>query len=168
LRRAGARVDEIALPLSFDEALPAAQTIMRCEAALIFGPLREQHPDKVSANIDDVVETGQAFSAHEYLKALSTRTTLRAALREVLLDYDAIITPPAPGEAPAGLSATGNPAFCIPWSLLGVPAITIPVKIGPGGLPLGLQIVTRYCEDQKLLSVARWSEASLSFSLLRS
>jgi Asp-tRNA(Asn)/Glu-tRNA(Gln) amidotransferase A subunit family amidase len=165
LRRAGARVDEIALPPSFDDALPAAQTIMRCEAALIFGPLREQHPHKVSANIDDVVETGRAFSAFDYLRALKLRMELRAALHDWLHDYDAIITPPAPGEAPAGLSATGNPAFCIPWSLLGVPAIAVPVKIGPGGLPIGLQIVARYREDQKLLSVARWCEARLSFSL---
>lgn len=158
LRRAGAQVDEIALPRLFDEALPAAQTIMRCEAALIFGPLREQHPDKVSANIDDVVKTGQAFSAHDYLKALSIRMTLRAALREVLLDYDAIITPPAPGEAPEGLSGTGNPAFCAIWSLLGVPAITIPVTTGPNGLPLGLQIVGDYLADQRLLRVANWCE----------
>ena len=161
LRRAGARVDEIALPLSFDEALPAAQTIMRCEAALIFGPLREQHPDKVSANIDDVVETGRAFSAFDYLHALKLRMELRAALHDLLHDYDAIITPPAPGEAPAGLSATGNPAFCIPWSLLGVPAIAIPVKKGPSGLPLGLQIVGDYLGDQQLLRVAAWCEKNL-------
>ena len=161
LRRAGAKVDEVALPPLFDDALAAAQTIMRSEAALIFAPLRENHPDKVSANIDDVVKTGQAFSAHDYLKALSVRMTLRAALREVLLEYDAIITPPATGEAPEGLGATGNPAFCVIWSLLGVPAITIPVMTGPNGLPLGLQIVEKYLGDQRLLRVANWCENHL-------
>ncbi len=161
LRRAGARVDEVALPPQFDDALPAAQTIMRCEAALIFAPLREKHPDKVSASIDDVVTTGQAFSAHDYLKALNVRMTSRAALRDILYGYDALITPPATGEAPEGLSATGNPAFCAIWSLLGVPAITIPVKIGPNGLPLGLQIVGEYLGDQRLLGVAAWCENRL-------
>ncbi|MEO5862081.1 MAG: amidase [Burkholderiales bacterium] len=161
LRRAGAIVDEVALPPLFDEALPAAQTIMRSEAALVFTPLRDKHPDKVSSNIDDVVKTGQAFSANDYLKALALRATLRVTLRQMLRDYDGLITPPATGEAPAGLSTTGNPAFCAIWSLLGVPAITIPVKTGPNGLPLGLQIVGNYLGDQDLLRVATWSERNL-------
>ena len=161
LQRAGARVTEVPLPPQFNEALLAAQTIMRAEAALIFAPLREKHPDKVSANIDDVVKTGQAISAYDYLKALQLRMTLRAQLSAILRRYDGIITPPAPGEAPQGLAATGNPAFCAIWSVLGVPAITIPVNTGPNGLPLGLQIVGDYLGDQRLLSVAAWCENHL-------
>lgn len=161
LRRAGARVDDVTLPASFDGAINAAQTIMRCEAATIFAPLQAQHPDKLSANIDEVIKTGQVFSAFEYLQALALRKQLRAELHDLLRDYDAIITPPATSEAPDGLSATGNPAFCIPWSLLGVPAITIPVAMGPTGLPMGMQIVGDYFTDQKLLGIATWCELKL-------
>ena len=164
LRRVGARVDDVTLPASFDGAQNAAQTIMRCEAATIFAPLQAQHPDKVSANIEEVVKTGKAFSAFDYLQALALRKQLRAELLELLRNYDAIITPPAIGEAPEGLSATGNPVFCIPWSLLGVPAITIPVATGPNGLPLGMQIVGDYFGDQKLLCVAVWCEKYLCVS----
>ena len=124
-------------------------------------PLREKHPDKVSANIDDVVKTGQSISAYDYLKALKLRSMLRAQLSAIVRRYDGIITPPAPGEAPEGLGATGNPAFCAIWSLLGVPAITVPVKTLPNGLPLGLQIVGDYLGDQRLLSVAAWCERQL-------
>ena len=162
LRHAGAQVEEVTLPPAFDAALDAAQTIMRSEAAITFAPLREKYPDKVSSNVDDVVKTGQAFSAYQYLNALQLRVELRVRLAEILHGYDAIVTPPAPGEAPQGLSATGNPAFCAIWSLLGVPAISIPVSKGPNGLPLGLQIVGEYCQDQKLLGVAQWCEARLS------
>ncbi len=161
LRRAGARVSEVRLPPLFNEALPAAQSIMRAEAALIFGPLREKHPDKVSANIDDVVTTGQAISASDYLKALRLRSTLRTQLSTILRRYDGIITPPAPGEAPRGLGATGNPAFCAIWSLLGVSAISLPTKTGPKGLPMGLQIVGDYLGDQRMLSIAAWCENHL-------
>ena len=164
LRRAGARVDDVALPASFDGAINAAQTIMRCEAATIFAPLQARHPDQVSANIDDIIKTGLAFTAFDYLQALALRKQLRGELHDLLRDYDAIITPPALGEAPVGLGATGNPAFCIPWSLLGVPAITIPVATGPNGLPLGMQIVGDYFSDQKLLGVAAWCERYLSVS----
>ena len=161
LRRAGARVDDVTLPASFDGAQNAAQTIMRCEAAIIFAPLQAKYPNKVSANIDDVIKTGRAFSAFDYLQALALRKQLRAEFRELMSNYDAIITPPAIGEAPEGLSATGNPVFCIPWSLLGVPAITIPVGVGSNGLPLGMQIVADYFADQKLLGIAAWCEKQL-------
>ncbi len=164
LRHSGAMVDELTLPIAFDGALQAAQTIMRCEATLVFSPLRTAHPNKVSKAIDDVVATGQAFSAFEYLNALHLRAELRAQLLDVMQGFDAIITPPAPGEAPEGLAATGNPAFCAIWSLLGVPAINIPVALGAKGLPLGLQIVGGYRDDQKMLSVARWCETRLLFS----
>ena len=92
------------------------------------------------------------------------RAALRAQLLKVMQGYDAIITPPATGEAPEGLAATGSPAFCAIWSLLGVPAINIPVALGAKGLPLGLQIVGGYRDDQKMLSVARWCEARLEFN----
>lgn len=85
---------------------------------------------------------------------------------EVIAPFDALITPPAAGEAPATLEETGNPAFCTIWTLLGVPAITIPVGLGPGGLPLGLQIVGARGEDDRMLGVAAWCEAHLPFHAL--
>ena len=107
--------------------------------------------------------TGLAISAYDYLSALRLRAELRAKFHKLLQGYDAIITPPATGEAPEGLAATGNPAFCAIWSLLGVPAINLPVALGEKGLPLGLQIVGGYRDDQNMLSVARWCESRLPF-----
>jgi Asp-tRNA(Asn)/Glu-tRNA(Gln) amidotransferase A subunit family amidase len=72
--------------------------------------------------------------------------------------FDAVITPPAPGEAPATLAETGSPAFCTLWTLLGVPSITIPVGFGSHGLPLGLQVVGVFGHDDDLLAVASWCE----------
>jgi Asp-tRNA(Asn)/Glu-tRNA(Gln) amidotransferase A subunit family amidase len=89
---------------------------------------------------------------------LKTRLSLQAELERFFGGYDAIITPPATGEAPATLEQTGNPGFCSIWSLCGVPAVTIPVGFGPRGLPLGLQIVGPHGNDSQLLSAARWCE----------
>jgi Asp-tRNA(Asn)/Glu-tRNA(Gln) amidotransferase A subunit family amidase len=76
------------------------------------------------------------------------------------------VTPPAPGEAPEGLEATGDPAFSTLWTLLGVPAITLPTGLGTRGLPLGLQIVSRSLETNYLLAVAGWCERHLPFDNL--
>jgi len=70
--------------------------------------------------------------------------------------YDAILTPSAPGEAPKGLESTGNPAFCTIWTLCGTPALNLPVLMGPKGLPLGVQLVSKKSDDARLFRTARW------------
>ena len=74
---------------------------------------------------------------------------------------DAILTPSAPGEAPAGM-ATGDPVFNRQWTLLHLPSVTLPVLKGAHGLPLGVQLVGRFQRDQELLAQARWLEAELA------
>jgi Asp-tRNA(Asn)/Glu-tRNA(Gln) amidotransferase A subunit family amidase len=76
--------------------------------------------------------------------------------------YDAILTPAALGTAPKGLTSTGDPAFCSVWTLLGMPAITLPLMQGENGLPLGVQLVGRKGYDARLLRTARWLEKKLS------
>ena len=107
------------------------------------------------------------MGAVTYLKALKLRLTLQDELERFLARYDAIITPPTTGEAPATLEQTGNPTFCSIWSLCGVPAVTIPVGFGPRGLPLGLQIVGQKGKDGQTLSAARWCEGLFSFPAWR-
>ncbi len=107
------------------------------------------------------------MGAVTYLQALKLRLTLQEELERFLARYDALITPPTTGEAPATLEQTGNPAFCSIWSLCGVPAVTIPVGFGPRGLPLGLQIVGAQGKDSELLSTARWCEGLFPFPAWR-
>ncbi len=161
LREAGAQVVELDLPAPFARAQDTVQTVMRCEAAQVFRPIKAAHPDKVSEHIAEVIETGQQFSAAQYLDALANGRAVREGIAQLLRGVDAIITAPAPGEAPEGLGFTGNPVFCSTWSLAGVPAVTIPVARGPRGLPLGLQIVGKSLDDMTVLSVAEWCERHL-------
>jgi Asp-tRNA(Asn)/Glu-tRNA(Gln) amidotransferase A subunit family amidase len=75
---------------------------------------------------------------------------------------DAILTPSATGEAPAGLGSTGDTAMNRLWTLLHGPCVTVPAGDGPGGLPLGVQIVGLPGVDAKTLAVARWVEHALA------
>ena len=59
----------------------------------------------------------------------------------------------APDAAPVGLASTGDPAFVVPGSMLGVPTISLPV-LQDGGLPLGLQLLGFADADAQLFSVA--------------
>ncbi|HET8647482.1 MAG TPA: amidase family protein, partial [Vicinamibacteria bacterium] len=81
----------------------------------------------------------------------------------VLRGFDAVIVPAAAGVAPEGLASTGEPALNAPWSLLGVPAIAIPITLSDTGLPLALQLVAPFGEDARLLRAAAWCEQAIGF-----
>jgi Asp-tRNA(Asn)/Glu-tRNA(Gln) amidotransferase A subunit family amidase len=67
---------------------------------------------------------------------------------------DLWVCPPAPGPAPAGIHATGDPNLNLPWTHTGQPALTLPAGQADNGLPLGLQLVARSNADEELLAWA--------------
>src|SRR5262249_17958081 len=83
----------------------------------------------------------RAVSAVDYLDALAKAQRYTTGLADIFDTYDAIVTPAAPGVAPKGLGSTGDPAFCTLWTLSGLPAVSLPLFAGAGGLPLGAQLV---------------------------
>lgn len=92
----------------------------------------------------------------DYLAALDRRDVIHAQLLEALGEADVFLTPAAPGEAPAGIEATGSPAFNTLWTLCGMPAVSLPLLAGPKGLPVGVQLVGRRGDDARLLRAATW------------
>jgi Asp-tRNA(Asn)/Glu-tRNA(Gln) amidotransferase A subunit family amidase len=70
-------------------------------------------------------------------------------------DFDVLITPSAPGEAPNSLATTGSSVFNDLWTALHVPCLTMPAFSGPNGLPIGLQVVGRHAQDQRLLEASQ-------------
>ena len=65
---------------------------------------------------------------------------------------DLWVTPSAPGPAPEGIHATGDPNMNLPWTHAGMPAITLPAGQAKNGLPLGLQFVAPFGADELLLA----------------
>lgn len=163
LRSAGAVVTECELPSAFDEALRIHRAIMLREAADAARAVRKKHRHVLSEFLNAGLDEGEAVTPQVYAAALAARLALIGAIVAFFGDeYEAIVTPPAAGEAPL-IDTTGDPAFCTLWSLLGVPAAVIPTGLGPRGLPLGLQIVARPEASNTLLAVAAWCEAQLPF-----
>jgi Asp-tRNA(Asn)/Glu-tRNA(Gln) amidotransferase A subunit family amidase len=68
---------------------------------------------------------------------------------------DACITLAAPGPAPKGLASTGNPEFGVPSSLLGVPALSLPL-FEVDGMPVGLQVIGHFDRDADAFAIASW------------
>ena len=164
LRQAGARVEEVELPPAFKQAHAVQRAIMAGEAARNLGTLQRWHRDQLSARLNAFLDEGAGINDARRRESLDSRTHLQREYSQFLLGFDAVITPPATGEAPATLEVTGDPTFCTIWTLLGVPAVSIPVGLGPRGLPLGLQVVGAFEKDDALLSVAAWCERVFPFA----
>ena len=69
-------------------------------------------------------------------------------------EFDAVLTLSSAGEAPRGLAHTGDARFNSLWTLLYTPCVNIPRGFGPNGVPVGIQLVCRRFEDEKLFALA--------------
>ena len=159
----GKQVEQVELFPSAAEAWDWHRTIMECEMAANLEPLWVAGRDKLSEKLRLLLERGRETKALDYQRALRRIAPAVESLDELFQQrYDAILTPPALGTAPKGLASTGDPAFCSVWTLLGMPAITLPLMHGENGLPLGVQLVGRKGYDARLLRTARWLEKKIS------
>jgi Asp-tRNA(Asn)/Glu-tRNA(Gln) amidotransferase A subunit family amidase len=149
----GSSVAAVDLSASLAEAWETHRIIMAVEMAYNLAPLVARgEPSEVMRKL---LAHGRSVSAVDYLGALAkAQRYAPAGLADVFDEYDAILTPAAPGIAPKGLSATGDPAFCTLWTLTGLPAVSLPLLAGEGGLPLGAQLVGPRGRDGPLLRTA--------------
>ena len=163
LRAAGATVTPVGFPDGWRDAHRVHRAIMLYEGAQHLASIQSQHRDRLSAQTNAALDEGHATAEADYRAALAARGQAIAYFVDWLAPYDAVIAPPAPGGAPAGLASTGDPGCCTLWSLTGFPAIALPTGFDAHGLPLGLQLAALPNADDALLRVAAWCEAELGF-----
>ena len=108
---------------------------------------------KLSKAMRDRLVQAEAMTIDNYRAILKERDIRRDIYAGLAGEFDACITLTATGAAPVGLGSTGNPVFVVPASMLGIPAITLPV-LSDGGLPLGLQLMGFADQDAALFSYA--------------
>jgi Asp-tRNA(Asn)/Glu-tRNA(Gln) amidotransferase A subunit family amidase len=152
----GDHVDIVDLPSIFDEAVQDQGLIMAADMSRNLAKEYDEGKGKLSPVLCELIEKGRTIKAVDYCSAIDRIELYNAVLDKLMGEYDAILTPAAPGEAPVGLDATGSPIFNSIWTLCGVPAITLPILQGPAGMPVGAQLVSSRMDDARLFRNARW------------
>ncbi|MCX7312642.1 MAG: amidase family protein, partial [Alphaproteobacteria bacterium] len=112
-------------------------------------------PNKLSQGARDRLKVAEATTQKQYADLLVRRVAARAAYAKVAAQYDAFVTLGACGAAPVGLGSTGNTAMNVAASLLGCPALTLPM-LHDEGMPLGLQLLGALDRDAALFEVANF------------
>ena len=156
VRESGALVDEVELPAAFAALADARRAINDYERARAMAHEWRTDRERLSPAMQKTVASGFATPDAEYRVALAATVECRRLLDGVFQGRDALLAPAVNGEAPLGLDYAGDPAFQSLWTMLHVPAITLPTHRGPNGMPVGIQLVSRRGVDDLLLSVAEW------------
>ncbi len=156
LSRAGGRVQDVAVGAVFTQLSPAHQAISSFEFLRNFTHEIEHHWARISTTLrEGRIAHGRACSHAAYRAALEQAQQARAQIAALFDGQDVLLAAAAAGEAPQG-SATGDFQFCAIWTVLGLPALSLPLMTGPNGLPIGAQLLARPGEEARLLAAAEW------------
>jgi Asp-tRNA(Asn)/Glu-tRNA(Gln) amidotransferase A subunit family amidase len=102
----------------------------------------------------------EGMGLNDYRADIDERARIRTLYESLAAQCDACVTLAAPAAAPIGLGSTGDPVFAVPSSLLGVPAISLPL-LHEQGLPLGFQVIGFNGKDAGAVATAGWIEKNL-------
>jgi Asp-tRNA(Asn)/Glu-tRNA(Gln) amidotransferase A subunit family amidase len=170
LQAEGAEVVTVDLPVELEDMGALVSAILAVEAAVVHGALLDRSPGLISSVMTSLIQEGRGVSSVDYARARAAQVRLAHLFDRWLQEdmrLDVLLVAPATGEAPVGLDYTGDASLCAPWTFLGVPAITLPIAIGPAGLPLGAQLIGAAQHDERLLAVAEWVEARAGWQAVK-
>ena len=137
------------------DALPLTHAVNAFEGRWPLNTYAAVEAGKLSAPALERLSVANAMTQREYADLLKQRDASRAAYAKAVNKYDAFVTLGACGAAPKGLGSTGNTIMNVAASLLGCPAITLPL-LTDEGMPLGLQLMGGTDRDAALFDTAVW------------
>lgn len=157
LTEAGYSVQRVRALGNIAEIIRRHRLLISAEVAQVHAEWFAQYEPLYGPRTAQIIVEGQGVTAEELAEARAGCAALRKELEERMEDagIDLWVSPAAPGPAPAGLSATGDPVMNLPWTHAGLPAITLPAGYADNNLPLGLQCVAAFGADEELLA---WAE----------
>jgi aspartyl-tRNA(Asn)/glutamyl-tRNA(Gln) amidotransferase subunit A len=159
LRRLGAQVEEVSVPLA-EQAMPASTVVLLSEAAAVHERWLAKHRDLYGRLILLRLDAATTLTAVHYLKAQRARRALQDAFADLFQRVDLVASPTTPILAPTfdEVSTEGFRGGLVQltrlFNLLGLPAISVPCGFSAGGLPIGLQLVGRPWDEQTVLRAA--------------
>jgi aspartyl-tRNA(Asn)/glutamyl-tRNA(Gln) amidotransferase subunit A len=109
-----------------------------------------------------------------YRKAQQVRTLIKGDFDRAFKEYDALLTATSPTPAFMIGEKVKDPLqmylsdiLTIPVNLAGLPGISIPCGFSSGGLPIGLQIIGKHFDEERILRMAYTFEQRTDHHLKR-
>ncbi len=163
LEAAGCTIRRIPALRDIDAIRQRHVNLMAAEFAQVHDAWFREYGALYRPHAATLIETGRAVSADELSDARASGARVRDEIESLMREHgiDAWISPTTTDPAPDYLAATGNPGMNLPWTHTGQPVVTLPAGASADGLPLGLQLVAAFGNDESLLGLAQAIEALL-------
>jgi aspartyl-tRNA(Asn)/glutamyl-tRNA(Gln) amidotransferase subunit A len=164
--RLGAHVNEVEVP-DGREAARANGLMTPADAAAFHHEHLLSRPQDFGADVLQRLKTGAAYTSTEYILARRTQTLMKHQFVKFFESCDILLAPATPVAAPpiegpdAVEQARLLTRFTAPFNLTGLPALSLPCGFTAGGLPVGLQIISRpWAEDTVLRAAYAFEQAT--------
>ena len=164
LQQLSTSAESVDLPVEFDDAPDIAVGLLDAHLARRFGSEPEETIRQYCPPLRDGIAAGRRIDAAHYHALDAQANVLVERARAVFGGFDALITLSALGEATRIEDGPGAGIMSMPWSLCGLPTVSLPFLTGDRGLPIGVQLIGRHGRDADLLRVSMWLEAVASSS----
>jgi Asp-tRNA(Asn)/Glu-tRNA(Gln) amidotransferase A subunit family amidase len=142
-----------AVEAAIADARPLSMRINGWESRWPLNTYRNRDASKVSPVMLQRLAEAEAMSLDDYRRDIAQRDKVRVLYAGLKAECDACVSLSAPAAAPIGLEWTGDPSCTVHASLIGMPAISLPV-LQDEGLPLGLQVTGFVNGDADLFAAA--------------
>jgi aspartyl-tRNA(Asn)/glutamyl-tRNA(Gln) amidotransferase subunit A len=167
----GAHIEALSSPV-FDNVFETYVVIATSAHAARLEAVEKQWGDKITASLRQSIKRGLTYSAAQWQRASDSRSALFRNVQRLFESYDVLITPTM-NAPPVGLDAGGSiespmyaewAGYLYPFNLTGNPALSVPCGFTAGGLPVGLQLVGAYHDEQRLIDIALAVDAAGDWS----
>lgn len=170
LQDLGAHVEHLPPPFPADQLWQAWTTL---RAMLNAGSKRDFASDPAKRALTKPetlweIEQGKSLTAQQIYDASEIRSRWYAVAAAMFDQYDAVVLPtaqvwpfPVEWRWPAQIAGRAMDTYhrwmevVVPASLIGLPAVSVPLGFGPRGLPSGMQIIGRSGADAQVLAIAQ-------------
>lgn len=159
--KAGGTVRPLVLPEALAEAFRIHRLLQDFEARQALAWEYDHYRDLLPPLLRKALDDAQDISVESYDSARKTAHRARGILADLFTDHDVLLTFSAPGPAPEGLGSTGDARFNRLWTLMGNPCVNIPGLNDPSGLPVGVQVIAAFGQDDNALGGARFIEEAI-------
>jgi aspartyl-tRNA(Asn)/glutamyl-tRNA(Gln) amidotransferase subunit A len=170
----GAHVEAVTTPI-FNDVFDTYVVIATTAHAARLEAVAAKWGEKITPSLRQSIARGLSYSAADWQRASDRRSVLFRAVQRLFENYDVVVTPTM-NAPPVGLDAGGSiesqmyaewAGYLYPFNLTGNPALSVPCGFTAAGLPVGLQLIGAYHDEQRLIDVARAIESAGGWSVQR-
>jgi aspartyl-tRNA(Asn)/glutamyl-tRNA(Gln) amidotransferase subunit A len=155
LAQAGAEVEEIELA-GAEDALESAGVMIRAEAFAIHRVRLFEQPDRFGDDVRRRLQECESITAAEYAEHRHRARQWSRSLANTFKSFELILSPSTGTTAPSAsgemIETTRHLArLTYPWSVAGLPALSVPCGFSDEGLPIGLQLAAPRFHEKSLI-----------------